>query len=523
VGSVLSSRRGHRNRPRRSTPPPRSRGPTLEDLLARGPLTPDRTLELLDQVAAELDATHARGIAHPDLQPARVLLDASRGDRAMLHFDADPPDQRPLNGRPRAGASLQYVSPERIRGSDAGPRSDVYSLSALLYRCLTGSVPFPRGHDRAVLFWHLHAPRPRATTVLPDLPPAIDRVLARGMAIAPGSRQPTTRALLDDARQALGLDRRPTRSAQRAKRAGGGRRRLVPLAMVIALAAAAGGYAIAGLLDHPSPPPEMARAGRLRLVMPADWKHSSAPAAVARLRLTDPVVLAPTHRSEAVLIAGTATAADSVQLLSHLHASRPSGELVGLPRAQARRYRAERPPGLSGPATLYVVPMDRGVATVACLVDRAPSAASFMASCERATASLRLASGSFAPAGPSDRQASRLIQAMQRLNAARSRYRSRLERARGSGAQATAARALARDELREARTLRSLGLVGLARPGGHAAVRSLELSASAYRTLAKAAADQDRRGYRTARRAVVLAEARIRHALRALRAVGFAV
>jgi hypothetical protein len=469
VGSVL------RSEGRAQAPTP---GATLEDLLARGPLQPARALELLGQVAATLDL--------------------------------DPDREMPL----------QYVSPERILGQDVGPRSDVYSLSAILYHCLTGSVPFPRGRDRAVLFWHLHAPRPRATTVRPDLRPAIDRVLARGMAIDAAARHPTARALIEDARQALCVDPPAERSAAQQGRATRRRGPLVPLAAVIALAAGGAGYATGDRLDDPQPRSGLASAGRVELAAPADWRRTATTAERFTLGLTDPLVL--TRSGEGRLIAGTTTDAASVALLSRLDAAPPSGELVALARAQARRYRAARPPGLAGPLTLYLAPTDRGIATVACLAERASAAASFMPRCEQVAASLRLAAGRFAPAGPSGRQASGLRRAFERLNAARSRYRSRAERSRTAAGQAPAARALASAHAREARALRALELTGLARPGGRAAIGSLERAASAYRALGKAAADRDRRGYRIARRSVLAADVRIRRALEMLHAVGYA-
>jgi hypothetical protein len=521
VESVLRNRRRHRDHPSPgSAPIPSPQRPTLEELLARGPLQPARALELLEQMAAAVEAAHARGIVHPDLQPACMLVDTARGEVALASHRAM---RGPANGDASAVATLQYVSPEQILGRDAGPRSDVYSLSALLYHCVTGSVPFPRARDRAVLFWHLHAPRPRATNVRPDLPAAIDRVLARGMATDAAARHGTAHALIEDARQALSLDRPPTASAAEPTRSAGRRRALVPLGAVIALAAAAAGYALAGALDDPQPRPALARADRLELAAPADWRPLSAsPAERSSLGLTDPLVLAPTQGGQNRLVAGTATAAASVALLSRLQASPASGERVALARVQARRYHADRPPGLDGPLTLYLAPMDRGIATIACVAERASAAASFMLRCERVAASLRLADGRSAPAGPSGRQATGLRRAFQRLNAARARYGSRAVRSRTAAGQATAARALARAHAREARALRSLELTGLAQPGGRAAIRSLQQAATAYRAVARAAIHRDPRGYSAARRSALMADASIRRALRALTVVGYA-
>ena len=144
------------------------------------PLEPARALEQLGQLARQLDSVNHEGVLDPDLD-----LGAER---------------------------LQYVSPEQILGRPRGLPSDVYSLSAVLYRHLTGAVPFPDGHGRALFFWHLHAPRPRPTAVRPDLPAAIDAVIERGMATDPSARPPSPGALIEEARSAFGLGPAPEHS-----------------------------------------------------------------------------------------------------------------------------------------------------------------------------------------------------------------------------------------------------------------------------------------------------------------------
>src|SRR4029450_14126849 len=77
------------------------------------------------------------------------------------------------------------------------------ALGCVLYECRTGQPPFPGGSGEAILLAHLEASPPRVTALRPDLPPAIDQVVARAMAKDPATRFPTCRALLTAARQAL--------------------------------------------------------------------------------------------------------------------------------------------------------------------------------------------------------------------------------------------------------------------------------------------------------------------------------
>lgn len=488
--------------------------PSDGEVIGVGPVEPQRALELVGRVADALDA---------DREP-RVLIDEAGGDRAVVDFGSrDPPSE----------AALQYLPPDRIQAGDGRRADAVYPLSALFYRLLTGSVPFPAARGRAVLFWHAHAPRPRAAELRPELPDGIDDVIGRGMAIAPESRHPSPRALIEDARRALApivgasgqslaaaaSDAPPTRAEPVRRRS---RKAIAPFVLAaVGLAAGAAGYVVAGTLDDPRA--VRVSAGPLQLTAPADWTRSATAAYPLNLVVADAVSVAPDGAAETRLVAGLATPTASVDFVASVDPSPPSGELVALGEASARRYRAVDVPGASSRATIYLAPADDGIATVACLARDARAAASFMPRCEQVAGSLRLAGGADAPARPSGAEEAGVRRALRRANAARSRYRTRLERTRTAAAQADAARALARAHAREARALTSLRLRGLAQPGGRAAVRALEGAARAYRAAARAAVAGDRRGYASAGRSAATADAALRRALRMLRVVGFEV
>ncbi|MCV2492022.1 serine/threonine-protein kinase, partial [Geodermatophilus sp. YIM 151500] len=101
--------------------------------------------------------------------------------------------------------TVDYVSPEQIQGKPLGPGTDIYALGCVLYECLTGQLPFRRDDDAALLWAHLvEAPQP-VTGIRPELPPAVNAVVARAMAKDPADRYQSCEELLHDLEPALGL------------------------------------------------------------------------------------------------------------------------------------------------------------------------------------------------------------------------------------------------------------------------------------------------------------------------------
>jgi len=132
------------------------RGEPLSTALARGPLSPDRALELAIEVAEGLAEAHARGVVHRDLKPKNVMLTAS-GHVKVIDFGlaktvhrrspADSGADTPVRGDSDAGrivGTAAYMSPEQVRGEDIDGRSDLFALGALLYEMLAGEAAFRR-------------------------------------------------------------------------------------------------------------------------------------------------------------------------------------------------------------------------------------------------------------------------------------------------------------------------------------------------------------------------------------------
>lgn len=179
-------------------------GPTLKDLILARKLDPRRSLRILTQVAQALDDAHDAGLVHGDIRPQNILVAA--GDHA---FVADfgvvrtPIEAKGLTAAGRFVGGPDYLAPEQVMGERARAASDSYAFTAILYECLTGEVPFPRRGPIAVLHAHVTEPPPSVTERQPDLPAAIDDVIARGMAKDPASRPGAATELSRSAASAL--------------------------------------------------------------------------------------------------------------------------------------------------------------------------------------------------------------------------------------------------------------------------------------------------------------------------------
>jgi serine/threonine-protein kinase len=234
-------------------------GTDLGRLIADGgPLEPGRAAAIVTQVAAALDAAHERGLIHRDVKPGNILV--GRGDHTYLTDFGLIKRREADTGLTRTGqfmGSVDYAAPEQIRGEAVDARTDVYSLGCVLYECLTGEPPFAHDPEVAVLYAHLNDPPPKVTATRPEVPPAMDAVVAKSMAKSPDDRYPSAGELAGAARDALmgptvdsGPAPRPPRRRVWLGAAGAALAVAVAVALVVALTG--GGRRPAASPSHPT-------------------------------------------------------------------------------------------------------------------------------------------------------------------------------------------------------------------------------------------------------------------------------
>ncbi|MHB8627222.1 MAG: protein kinase domain-containing protein [Aggregatilineales bacterium] len=179
-------------------------GGSLAELVRRGALPFEAITRLLDQIGSALDYAHEQGVIHRDLKPHNVLFD-SKGNAFLTDFGIVKlaNETSVLTQRNAAIGTPAYMAPEQWSNKSIDARTDLYSLGVMLFEMIAGRVPFQG--DTPFHLMHLHANElpPSVTTLRPDAPAALDRVIHKALAKDPTARYQSAAVLTADVRTAL--------------------------------------------------------------------------------------------------------------------------------------------------------------------------------------------------------------------------------------------------------------------------------------------------------------------------------
>ena len=180
------------------------RGGSLREALAHGALAADRVGPLIEHVALALASAHRQAVVHRDVKPANILFD-EEGNAYLSDFGiAKELAAADLGGRGGTPSPLAaYLSPEEARGEAVTPRADIYSLGVVAFEALTGRHPFADTSPDSLIDRHAREPLPSLRAWCPDLPPAIDDVIACATAKDPAERPADAVVLASALRDAL--------------------------------------------------------------------------------------------------------------------------------------------------------------------------------------------------------------------------------------------------------------------------------------------------------------------------------
>jgi hypothetical protein len=159
-------------------------GQTLKARLNEKPLTKEEAVEIVDAVGGALAYAHKQGVLHRDVKPSNVLLSpdgsiylADFGLARMAQAGASTLSKDVMLGTP------QYISPEQGQGvSDLDQGTDIYSFGVLLYEMVVGRVPFNADTPFSIIHDHIYTPLPLPSTLNPNVPQVVERVLLKSLA-----------------------------------------------------------------------------------------------------------------------------------------------------------------------------------------------------------------------------------------------------------------------------------------------------------------------------------------------------
>ncbi|HEX7501995.1 MAG TPA: serine/threonine-protein kinase [Acidobacteriota bacterium] len=157
---------------------------------ARGRIEPDEALAIANQVAAALFYAHAKGFIHRDIKPDNIMFRRD-GTPVILDFGI----ARVLESTTqltRSGMSMgtpRYMSPEQLNAKRADGRSDIYSLGVVLYEMLSGAPPYKSSQTMTVIMKHVTEPVPRLPEELAAYQPLVERMMAKERSKRPGTEK----------------------------------------------------------------------------------------------------------------------------------------------------------------------------------------------------------------------------------------------------------------------------------------------------------------------------------------------
>ena len=180
-------------------------GGDLRQRLARGLPTEKQSATWVRDLASALAHAHANGVLHRDIKPSNILLTGSAAPQ-LADFGLAAPLEGggDLTAPGQVAGTAAYLAPELLAGADrATPQSDLYSLGAVLYECLTGRAPF-LGDSTAELFAQIANTEPPPPRILrPGIPRDLETICLKCLEKNPARRYATAQALQDDLDRAL--------------------------------------------------------------------------------------------------------------------------------------------------------------------------------------------------------------------------------------------------------------------------------------------------------------------------------
>ena len=164
-------------------------GETLESLInSCGALSCEQAAYLISQALTGIAHAHQANVIHRDLKPANLMLTCDGSVKVMDFGIARALDGERMTRAGRLVGTIEYMSPEQVRGQTTDIRSDLYSLGIVLYELLTGSLPFKSDSEFELMRMQIEDVPQSSVLLAQNLPPAMEQIVLRALSKQPESR-----------------------------------------------------------------------------------------------------------------------------------------------------------------------------------------------------------------------------------------------------------------------------------------------------------------------------------------------
>ena len=163
----------------------------------KGVLNWKETLHFAMQIAKGLEHAHSRGIVHRDIKPHNVMV-LKDGSVKVMDFGIARVMSKSNTLTKEALGSVHYISPEQAKGGYTDNRSDLYSLSVVMYEMMTGRPPFDGESPVAVAIQHINGGAPKPSSLNPNIPVGMEQIILKGMALEPKDRYASATEMIQD-------------------------------------------------------------------------------------------------------------------------------------------------------------------------------------------------------------------------------------------------------------------------------------------------------------------------------------
>ncbi len=163
----------------------------------KGVLNWKETLHFAMQIAKALEHAHSRGIIHRDIKPHNVMV-LKNGSVKVMDFGIARVMNKSNTLTKEALGSVHYISPEQAKGGHTDNRSDLYSLSVVMYEMMAGRPPYDGESAVSVAIQHINGGAPMPSAYNPNIPGGLEQIIMKGMSLEPRDRYDSATEMLQD-------------------------------------------------------------------------------------------------------------------------------------------------------------------------------------------------------------------------------------------------------------------------------------------------------------------------------------